>query len=191
MTTQSPIVETCGIYMAFGGVDVLKNIDFHLYSGEILALMGENGAGKSTLAKIIAGVHQPRAGTLAVQGNTTKISNPHHAADLGIALIHQEPLAFPDLSVAENIFVGRRPTFKRSGLVKWKSIYSQAGELLASLGLSIDPKRKIRYLSFADRQMVDVAAALSQQARVLIMDEPTASLTPNEVDRLFGIMRRL
>lgn len=189
--TRSPVIETRGIYMAFGGVDVLKNVDFRLYSGAILGLMGENGAGKSTLAKIIAGVHQPRAGSIAVHGETTKITNPHHATELGIALIHQEPLAFPDLSVAENIFVGRQPTFKKSGLVRWSAIYSRAEELLKSLGLSINPKTKIRHLSFADQQMVDVAAALSQQARVLIMDEPTASLTPNEVERLFGIMRRL
>jgi rhamnose transport system ATP-binding protein len=190
-TTTSPVVATQGIYMAFGGVDVLKNVDFTLYPGEVLGLMGENGAGKSTLAKILAGVHQPRAGNILVNGKPTVIANPHYATELGIALIHQEPLTFPDLSVAENIFVGRQPTFKKLRLVSWKTIYTWAEELLKALGLPINPKTKIRQLSFADQQMVDIAAALSQNTKVLLMDEPTASLTPNEVERLFVIMRRL
>lgn len=189
--TKSPILEVSGIYMAFGRIDVLKDVSLKLYPGEVHALMGENGAGKSTLAKIIAGVHRPRLGQIAVNGQEVVIPNPHIATNMGIALIHQEPLSFPGLSVAENIFTGRQPVQGRSAIVNWKEIYRRSKELLSSLGLRIDPRARVRGLSIADQQMVDIAAALSQEAKVLLMDEPTAALTPNEVDRLFTIMRKL
>lgn len=189
--TKSPILEVSGIYMAFGRIDVLKDVSLKLYPGEVHALMGENGAGKSTLAKIIAGVHRPRLGQIAVNGQEVVIPSPHIATNMGIALIHQEPLSFPGLSVAENIFTGRQPVQGRSVIVNWKEIYRRSKELLNSLGLRIDPKARVRGLSIADQQMVDIAAALSQEAKVLLMDEPTAALTPNEVDRLFTIMRKL
>ncbi len=189
--TKSPILEVSGIYMAFGRIDVLKDVSLKLYPGEVHALMGENGAGKSTLAKIMAGVHRPRLGQIAVNGQEVVIPNPHIATNMGIALIHQEPLSFPGLSVAENIFTGRQPVQGRSAIVNWKEIYRRSKELLSSLGLRIDPRARVRGLSIADQQMVDIAAALSQEAKVLLMDEPTAALTPNEVDRLFTIMRKL
>lgn len=189
-TTQPPLLKATGIHMAFGGVDVVKNVDFALYPGEIHALVGENGAGKSTLSKVIAGIHQPRLGHIEVNGHPVIISNPHVATALGIALIPQEPLVFPDLSVAENIFVGRHP--RRTGAwVDWGSMYGRARELLDSLGLHVDPKTRLRGLCLADQQMVSMAAALSENARILLMDEPTSALTPNEVERLFTIMRRL
>jgi rhamnose transport system ATP-binding protein len=189
--TKSPILEVSGIYMAFGRIDVLKDVSLKLYPGEVHALMGENGAGKSTLAKIMAGVHRPRLGQIAVNGQEVVIPNPHIATNMGIALIHQEPLSFPGLSVAENIFTGRQPVQGRSAIVNWKEIFRRSKELLSSLGLRIDPRARVRGLSIADQQMVDIAAALSQEAKVLLMDEPTAALTPNEVDRLFTIMRKL
>jgi rhamnose transport system ATP-binding protein len=177
--------------MAFEGVNVLKGVSLDLRPGEVHALLGENGAGKSTLVKILAGVYRPRAGQILVEGQEAAIPTPHAAGALGIALIHQEPLTFPDLSVAENIFVGAEP-MRASGLtLDWRTIERRAGELLASLGLPLSPRRPMRGLSVADQQMVSMAAALGQNARVLLMDEPTAALTPAEVERLFAIMRRL
>lgn len=192
MTEQSPVLSARGIYMAFGGVDVLRNVDFDIRPGEVHGLVGENGAGKSTLAKIIAGVHQPRAGQIALNGGTVEIPNPHAAAALGIALIHQEPLTFPDLDVAENVFIGRQPMAGVVRHIDWRDMYKRAGEILNTLGVTkIDPKTKVRGLSIADQQMVEMAGALSQNAKILLMDEPTAALTPNEVADLFAIMRRL
>lgn len=191
MSEVSPLVRAQNIFMAFEGVDVVKDVSLDLFPSEIHALVGENGAGKSTLAKIIAGVYQPKAGTLSVNGNPVVISGPQAASALGIALIHQEPLAFPDLTVAENIFVGRQPTRARAGWVDWRRMETRARELLGSLGLKIDPRAKMRGLSIADQQLVDIAAALSQNARIVLMDEPTAALTPGEVAKLFAIMRQL
>ncbi len=177
--------------MAFGGVNVLKDIDFTIYPGEVHGLVGENGAGKSTLAKIIAGVHRPKAGTIELNGSEVEIPSPHAATEMGIALIHQEPLIFPELDVAENIFIGRQPMTKGLRRVDWAAMYRRAGEILRSLGVDLDPRSKVRGLSIADQQMVEMAGALSQDARVLLMDEPTAALTPNEVADLFAIMRKL
>jgi rhamnose transport system ATP-binding protein len=188
-TPLSALVSARDIQMSFEGVTVLKGVSLDLRPGEVHALMGENGAGKSTLARIIAGIYRPRGGHLEMGGQPIVVPSPHAATALGIALIHQEPQAFPDLSVAENIFVGSEPV--RAGRIDWRTMERRAGELLASLGLDIDPRRPMRGVSVADAQMVSVAAALGQHARVLLMDEPTAALTPAEVDRLFGIMRML
>jgi rhamnose transport system ATP-binding protein len=182
-------VKAAGLCMSFGGVDVLKNADLELRAGEIHALVGENGAGKSTLAKLIAGVHLPRAGSIEVDGRPVSFHSPHDAIAAGIALIHQEPLTFPDLTVAENIFIGRQP--RRAGAIDWPAMYREAGEILKRLGVTINPRANVRGLSIADQQMVEMAAALSQNANVLLMDEPTAALTPSEAQRLFGIMRQL
>src|SRR3990172_4295837 len=191
MTEKVEVLKTSGIYMAFGGVAVLKDITFTIYPGEVHGLVGENGAGKSTLAKIIAGVHLPKAGTIQLNGKTVEIPSPHAASDLGIALIHQEPLTFPELEIAENIFIGRQPTKKGLRQVDWREMYSRSSAILQSLGVQLDPHRKVRGLSIADQQMVEMAGALSQDAKILLMDEPTAALTPNEVDELFKIMRKL
>lgn len=176
--------------MAFDVVDVLRDVSLDLYPGEVHALVGENGAGKSTLVKIMAGIYHPRQGHVEMDGQPVVIANPHDATAKGIALIHQEPLAFPDLTVAENIFVGSEPT-RRAGLLDWPAMVRRSAQLLAVLGLRLDPRTKMRGLSVADQQMVDMAAALAQNAKVLLMDEPTAALTPNEVERLFHITRRL
>lgn len=186
---ESPLVRTVGLTKAFGGVTVLEDASVELRGGEIHAFLGENGAGKSTLAKLIAGVHQPTRGSIEVDGKPIHLPNPRAAAALGIALIHQEPLTFPDLSVAENVFVGRQPV--TGGRIDWNAMRQETARLLETLGIALDPAAPVRGLSVADRQMLELAAALSQNARVLILDETTASLTPGEVARLSAILRRL
>jgi rhamnose transport system ATP-binding protein len=176
--------------MAFGGVTVLKNAGVTLHAGEVHGLVGENGAGKSTLAKLIGGVYTSKAGTIFVNSKATSLPNPRTAIHHGIALIHQEPLTFPDLTVAENTFIGHQPR-GAGGRVDWSRMTQRSGEILQSLGVKIDPRAKVRGLSIADQQMVEMAAALSQDARVFLMDETTAALTPSEVKDLFRIMRQL
>jgi rhamnose transport system ATP-binding protein len=188
-TDAPPLVSAEGLWKNFGGADVLKNAGIELRGGEIHAIVGENGAGKSTLAKILGGAHTPTRGVIRVGGQITTIPNPRSAIAQGIALIHQEPLTFPDLSVAENIFVGRQP--RRFGTLDWSAMRRESSELLGRLGARIDPRVKIRGLSVADQQMVEMAAALSQHARVFLLDETTASLTPHEVADLFRVMRQL
>ncbi|MCC6314798.1 MAG: sugar ABC transporter ATP-binding protein [Thermomicrobiales bacterium] len=190
-TRDGVVLSARNITKSFGGVTVLDDVGLTLRAGEVHAVLGENGAGKSTLTKIIAGVHQPDAGTIELDGKAIVVGSPLQARQLGIALIHQEPLAFPDLDVAENIFVGRMPYHRGVRLLDWRSTYAAARRELDSLGVDLDPRRKMRELSTAQQQMVDVANALSEAARVVIMDEPTASLTPAEVEDLFRIVRQL
>jgi rhamnose transport system ATP-binding protein len=158
--------------------------------GEDHALIGENGAGKSTLIKVITGVYQQNAGEVFLDGQQINFSNPRESREHGIAAIYQEPSLFPDLDIAENIFVGRQPT-SRSGRVRWKVMYDEARSLLDRLGVHLDLKQKARSLSVAQQQMVEIARALSLDARILIMDEPTSSLTLNEVEDLFRIVHQL
>jgi rhamnose transport system ATP-binding protein len=185
----TPIIQAQGLRMAFGGQEVVRGVDIDLNAGEVHAIVGENGAGKSTVAKLIAGVHRPTAGTIKLNGSAVVFDAPRQAIDHGIALIHQEPLTFPDLDVAENIFVGHQPKSKTG--VDWPKMRHAAAQLLAELGVKIDPGTPVRSLSVADQQMVELACALSQDAQVLMLDETTASLTPKEVAELFAIVRRL
>ncbi|HEX3359263.1 MAG TPA: ATP-binding cassette domain-containing protein [Tepidisphaeraceae bacterium] len=196
--TTNPIIICRAVGKSFAGVTVLESVDFDLRPGEVHTLMGENGAGKSTLMKILAGVHRPGSGELLLDNVPVNVPSPLAAQKLGIALIHQEPLSFPDLSVAENIFMSGGSPQKEgksqaspSWFVNWSAMYSEAAKILESLGVKLDPKAKVRGLSIADQQMVELAAALSQKAKVLLMDEPTAALTPEEVGDLFRIVRRL
>lgn len=175
--------------MAFGGVEVVKGVDIELWPGEVHAIMGENGAGKSTVAKMIAGVYRPTAGTIEAFGKEHSISSPRHARELGLALIHQEPLTFPDLTVAENVFVGGLP--RKGRMVDWERMHAVSGEILTSLGARLDTHALAGGLSTADQQTIELASALAVNARVLLMDETTASLTPKEVAELFEIVRRL
>ncbi len=191
MTETSPLLVATGISKSFGGIPVLKSVDLDLTAGEIHALVGENGAGKSTLVKILAGVHAAEAGKVFITGSEVFITSPHVAQQVGIALIHQEPLTFPDLDVAENIFVGHEDRNTRFKPVDWSKMYRDAKDLLRSLGVDLDPHRRVRGLSIADQQMIEMASALALNARILLMDEPTSSLTPNEVGDLFRIVRRL
>ena len=175
---------------AFAGVHALEDVSLELYAGEAHALVGENGAGKSTLVKILGGVHQPDAGTLRVGGEEVILSGPADARDRGIAVIYQEPTLFPDLSVAENVFIGRQP-LRRGRRIDHRAMERTVTEIFERLGVRLDPDRIARGLSIAEQQLVEIAKALSLEAKVVIMDEPTAALSPIEVERLFGVVRTL
>ena len=185
-----PVLALEGVSKSFGAVRALRSVSLRLYAGEAHALAGENGAGKSTLIKTLAGVHRPDEGTVLLDGAPVEFAGPADARDAGVAVIYQEPTLFPDLSVAENIFMGRQP--RRSfGRVDHRAVRSAASALFARLGVAMDPDRPARGLSIADQQLVEIAKALSFDARVLIMDEPTAALTGSEVARLFAVVRTL
>ncbi|HEY6523854.1 MAG TPA: sugar ABC transporter ATP-binding protein [Solirubrobacteraceae bacterium] len=186
----TPVLSLAHASKAFAGVHALQDVSLELYPGEAHALVGENGAGKSTLVKILAGVHQPDAGLLTVGGDTVFLTGPGDASDQGIAVIYQEPTLFPDLSVAENVFIGRQPL--RSGRrIDARAMDREVEEIFNRLGVSLDPDRIARGLSIAEQQLVEIAKALSRKARVLIMDEPTAALSPVEAKRLFTVVETL
>ena len=184
------ILELKNISKSFTGVEVLHDVSFQLRPGEVHALLGENGAGKSTLVKIMTGVHQPDHGEILLNGEPVQLSDARDSRQAGIAAIYQELTLFPDLDVAENIFVGRQP-IGFGGRVDWRKLYAEAGKLLESLGVKLDLKQKARTLSIAQQQMVEIARAFSIKARILIMDEPTSSLTLSEVADLFRLVQRL
>jgi rhamnose transport system ATP-binding protein len=175
---------------SFSGVEVLHEVSFALRTGEVHALLGENGAGKSTLVKIVTGVHHPDKGEILLNGTPVHFSDARDSRQAGIAAIYQELSLFPDLDVAENIFAGRQPV-TAGNRVDWRKLYAEAGKLLESLGVKLDLKQKARNLSIAQQQMVEIARAFSINARILIMDEPTSSLTLSEVADLFRLVRRL
>ncbi|GAB2845847.1 sugar ABC transporter ATP-binding protein [Microbacterium insulae] len=184
------VVALRGAVKTFGPVVALSDGSIELRAGEIHALVGENGAGKSTLVKILAGVHQPDAGEFLVAGQSVAFKTVAESKAAGISVIYQEPTLFPDLTVAENIFVGRQP-HNRLGLVSRSRMRQQAHSLFERLGVVIDPDRSAEGLSIADQQIIEIAKAISIDARVLVMDEPTAALSGAEVDRLFGVARAL
>ncbi|MET9773940.1 sugar ABC transporter ATP-binding protein [Streptomyces sp. NPDC006367] len=185
-----PVLALEGVSKSFGAVRALRDVSLRLYAGEAHALAGENGAGKSTLIKILAGVHRPDTGRILLDGAPVVLHGPADARNAGVAVIYQEPTLFPDLSVAENIFVGRQPT-RSLGRVDHRAVEQAAADLFRRLGVALDPGQPARGLSIADQQLVEIAKALSFDARVLIMDEPTAALTGSEVARLFGVVRAL
>jgi rhamnose transport system ATP-binding protein len=187
---RESIITAKKITKTFSSVTVLRDVDFDVCPGEVHALIGENGAGKSTLMKIISGVYAPSDGQLFVGGREVKLKNPHDARLLGIALIHQEPLTFQDLNVTENIFLGNS-SVNTKGIVEWKDNYARAREILDSLGVPLNEKAVLKGMSIADQQMVEIASALSQNAKVIIMDEPTSALSLGEVKTLFDTIRRL
>jgi rhamnose transport system ATP-binding protein len=175
---------------SFGAVRALIDGSVELRAGEVHALLGENGAGKSTLVKILAGVYQPDSGTLTVAGRPVALHGPAAAKAAGIAVIYQEPTLFPDLTVAENMFIGRQP--QRSGRrIDRRAMRDEAAKIFKRLGVPLDPERIARGLSIADQQVVEIGKALSLDARVIVMDEPTAALSAAEVDRLFDVIRTL
>ncbi|WP_394847687.1 sugar ABC transporter ATP-binding protein [Pendulispora brunnea] len=175
---------------SFGAVRALRGVSLRLMGGEAHALLGENGAGKSTLIKVLAGAHRPDTGTVLVDGAPRKFSGPAEAKAAGIAVIYQEPTLFGDLSVAENVFMGRQP-LKRARLIDTKAMRAASAALFARLGVDLDPTRPARGLSIADQQLVEIAKALCSDARVIVMDEPTAALSGPEVERLFGVVGAL
>ena len=175
---------------SFGAVAALRGAQLELRAGEAHALVGENGAGKSTLVKVLAGVHGPDTGRVLLDGQPVHLDNPAAARAAGIAVIYQEPTLFPDLSVAENIFMGRQPLGSGRRIDR-RELHARCAALFERLGVRLDPERPARGLSIADQQMVEIAKALSFDARVLVMDEPTAALSGVEVERLFTVARAL
>ncbi|MFC9644929.1 sugar ABC transporter ATP-binding protein [Streptomyces mirabilis] len=189
MSNQDELLRIEGIRKTFPGVVALDSVDFDLRRGEVHVLLGENGAGKSTLIKMLSGAYQPDSGRVLVDGEEVRVHGAQDSERLGIATIYQEFNLVPDLTVAENIFLGRQP--RRYGLIDRKRMEAEAAELLERVGVSVSPRARVRELGIARLQMVEIAKALSLNARVLIMDEPTAVLTSEEVEKLFSIVRRL
>jgi ABC-type sugar transport system ATPase subunit len=185
----APLLQMEQISKGFPGVQALGDVDLVLYPGECVGLMGENGAGKSTLMKILSGVYAPDAGRILLDGNPVTIDNPQHASSLGISIIYQEFNLFPNLTVEENVFIGREP--QQRGFVRRRALREQTQALLDRLEVDLDPTTPVRELSVAQQQMVEIAKALSTNARIVIMDEPTSALTDTEVDALKKIIRGL
>src|SRR4051795_6664163 len=188
--TPEPVLVLEHATKSFGAVHALEDGSIELYPGEVHGLVGENGAGKSTLVKILAGVHRPDEGRLVIDGAEAIFDNAKQSQQAGIAIIFQEPTLFPDLSVAENIFIGSQP-LKRGRRIDRRRMRRDAAALFQQLGVRVDPDRPARGLSIADQQLVEIAKALTSNARVIVMDEPTAALTTTEVERLFGIVETL
>ncbi len=186
------ILEMKNIIRTFPGVRALNGVDFSAKRGMVHALMGENGAGKSTLMKCLVGINPPDSGEIWLKGKKVVIPNPHEALKLGIAMIYQELNPVLERSVMENIWLGREPMLRTMPvLVDHKAMYAQTKQLLRQLEIEIDPKIKVKELSVAKMQMIEIAKAISYNADIVIMDEPTSSLTPNEVDHLFSMIRKL
>ena len=185
---REPVLEMDRVSKAFGATQALDDVSIALHQGEIHALLGENGAGKSTLIKIFTGIQQPDSGEVRIDGSPVHVTSPQHAQRLGVAAIYQEPMIFPDLSVAENIFIGHRD---RGRVVDRRRMEREATEALARLDMRLDVADPARGLTLAEQQTVEIAKALSLDVRVLIMDEPTASLSAHEVRQLFRIVDTL
>jgi rhamnose transport system ATP-binding protein len=185
-----PLLELKGIAKAYAGVQALKGVDFTLHSGEVHALLGENGAGKSTLIRVVTGAHQPDAGSISIDGRALHYLTPRQAHALGIACIYQQPALFPELTVAENIGLRLEPATALRRIA-WKRRRQRARDLLSRIGASIDPESEVRELSMPEQQLVEIACTVGAGARVIVMDEPTASLTRNEQEVLFTVVREL
>ena len=184
-----PPVALANVSKRFAATQALSDVSMDLLAGEVRGLVGENGAGKSTIVKVLAGIHEPDSGTVLLDGQPVVLHGPAHARSLGIATVHQEPRLFPDLTVAENVFMGHAPT-GRLGSVNWRAMRRSADRIFESLSVRMDSSAVVRGLSMADQQLIEIAKALSVDSRVLILDEPTASLSAHEVERLFAIVRQ-
>ena len=187
---MTPLVALSAIHKRFPGVYALKGVDFDVLPGEVHALVGENGAGKSTLIKIAAGVYDCEEGQYRIAGEEVVLDGPRAALDRGIAVVYQELELVASLSVAENLFFGRLP-HGRGGRVLWDELYAASAQLLAEVGLTVDPRTKVGYLGVAAQQLVEIARALSFEARMIVMDEPTSALSPREIEKLFALIARL
>ena len=183
------ILEMRGITKIFPGVVALDHVDFDLRPGEVHVLLGENGAGKSTLIKILAGAYVPTSGTITIEGKTAVISRPKDALELGVRIIYQELMVNDYITVTENIFQGRE--LKKRGLIDWKEMHRQAGEILAEMNYDLDPHAQVGTLGIAKKQIVEIVKAISNQCKMIVFDEPTASLSPREIETLFTIIRKL
>jgi rhamnose transport system ATP-binding protein len=188
--TAAPVLSLEGISKTFPGVKALDGVALRLFPGEVTALVGENGAGKSTIVKILTGIYQPDSGAITLDGEPVSFPTPHAAASAGVTAIHQETVLFDELSVEENIFIGHAPR-TRFGLIDWKRMRRDAAGMLARVGATIDPAVKLRDLGIASKHLVAVARALSIEARVVIMDEPTAALSHKEIAELYVLVEKL
>lgn len=187
---MSEFYEMNNISKAFPGVQALDNVDFNLKKGEVLGLIGENGAGKSTLIKIIGGIINKDSGSVSLDGSAVDIRHPKKAEELGISIIHQELNLLPNLTIADNIFIGREKT-SAPGVIDEAKMRNEASSLLDKVGLKVSPETLVEELSVSQKQMVEIAKALSFESRIIIMDEPTSSLTDSEVEILFSIIGEL
>lgn len=188
-TVDTAGLRYCDVSKTFPGVQALKDVSFTARPGSVHALLGENGAGKSTLLKILAGVYTPTEGHLEIDGSPVAFNSTAASLASGVAIIHQELHLVPEMSVAENIFLGHTP--QSGGIVKWKDLHNRTREIITRLGEKIDPRTKLGHLSIAQRQMVEIGKALSRNANIIAFDEPTSSLSDREVDRLFEVIRDL
>jgi simple sugar transport system ATP-binding protein len=188
-TTVAPVLEVTGIHKQFPGVKALSEAGLRMFPGEVHTLMGQNGAGKSTLIKVLTGVYQPERGSIVLDGRTIAPRSTQDAQELGISTVYQEVNLCPNLSVAENIFIGRYP--RRFGMIDWRGMRRQAAELLERLQIRIDVSKPLAHYPLAIQQMVAIARALNISSKVLILDEPTSSLDENEVQLLFSVLRSL
>ena len=189
-TELAPVLELDGVTKTFPGVKALDGVTLRLYPGQVTALVGENGAGKSTVVKIMTGIYQPDGGDIRVDGNATRFPTAQDAAHAGITAIHQETVLFDELTVAENIFLGHAPR-GRFGLIDWATMNAKATEILRGIGAEIDPSHKLIDLGIANKHLVAIARALSIDARVVIMDEPTAALSHKEIEELYELVDKL
>lgn len=183
------VLQMRGIYKTFPGVKALQNVDFTLREGEIHALMGENGAGKSTLIKVLTGVHSFEKGTIEMEGKSIINHSPQDAQKNGISTVYQEVNLCPNLTVAENLFIGREP--RKMGMIDWKTMNRKSADLLKELDIEVSPTKMLDECSIAIQQMIAIARAVGMDCKVLILDEPTSSLDDDEVEKLFVLMRRL
>jgi ribose transport system ATP-binding protein len=184
-----PRLEMRAISKSFGGVAALRDVDFVLKAGEVHGLVGENGAGKSTMMKIIAGVHAQYQGQMLIDGKPVHFRSARDALDAGIGMVHQELSIVPDLTVAENVYLGKQLT--RGGIVDWRGMVAGAREQLASLGIDVDPRVRMGSLAIGLQQLIELARVLFSGARIVILDEPTSALSPPEVERLFEVVRKV
>lgn len=187
MAKTETLLKMDNISKSFSGVQVLNRVKLELAAGEVLGLLGENGAGKSTLMKILGGIVKKDSGDIWISGKIVDIDNPVAAAQQGISIIHQELVLVPELTVAENVFLGRLPR----GFIRWNEVYRKAQDLFDELGIDINPKTPVGELPIASQQMVEIARAISKNAKIIVMDEPTSSLTEKETNILFGMIEKL
>ncbi len=189
---SQPMLQMIGINKSFSGIRVLRDVDFELRKGEVHAVVGENGAGKSTLMKILAGIHRPDSGQILWKGQPVEITTPHLSLRLGISMVHQELTLAPHLTVAENLFLGREPLRqKRIGIINRKSLLKRTKKVLEANRFPLDPSAIVLRLPIAQRQLVEIARALAAESEVIIMDEPTSSLSVKEAEEFFRVVRRL
>ncbi len=187
----APVLQLVNVSKRFPGVVALDGVSFDLYPGEVHVLVGENGAGKSTLVKLLSGIYQPDGGEIRFEGQPVQLRTPHAAQQLGISTVHQELNLIPHLDVGKNIYLGREPMRGKTGVIDWSALYAGAAEQLARLGIALDPHAPVSRLGVAMQQMTEIAKALVNDARVLILDEPTAAITAEESEQLFQLVEKL